>query len=857
MAPIGYSLVNRLDPERLFRPETVFLSCGTTMTGARLRDALAAAQFQGRIVETAEGATAIDLALIADPPENVPSVLAGLTGKLRGAAIVYSDPPDLRAAALAARARVIGPHSFGLAVPGIGLNALLTHLAPKPGRVALLGQSPSLARAVIDWAEPNGIGFSHIVGIGGNADIGFGRALDHLARDPGTGPILLEIADLRDPRLFLSAARAAARLRPIVALVPGARLADPGFTALAAFEAALARAGVLMTTSLGGFLAAAETLTRARPARGERLAIVGNSRGGCLLAADAALAAGIALTNLAPETRRVLGLVIGADPAPDAPIALQNAPGTKLSDIAAMLAAAPEAGGVLVIHTPSGPTDDAAIAALIACASTIRAPLLVAIPGEITGAAQRRRLAEAGVAAFATPEDAVSGFADLVRHRRIRAVARELPPSAVLDIAPDREAAAGVIAVTRANGRLILTQAEAFAILRAYGIGVLDSRLAATAESVAKAATAIGFPAVVKLSHPDLATVWPEGSVALDLPDAASARAAAGTIAARLKSRDQWPNGAQFLVQRQVRRARELRIRVVDQIVVGPTIGFGPGGGDLAEIGQLTVDLPPLNLALAHGLVERAGAGSILRLARGLGEADRGAVEAALVRVSQLIIDLPDIAALDIDPLFATEDGVFAASARIVLRPAGQNRAALAIAPWPAELAEEVDLRGRRFLIRPIRPEDAEAHQRLFERLGPEDIRFRFFSAVRALSPEQVVRMTEVDYGREIALIGVDMATGETAGVARLVRSDTDGAEGEFAVLVEDAAKGTGLGPALMHRLIAWARSEGVAEIVGQVLASNGRMLAFVRKLGFAIHRIQGEDDVMEARLPLARYLPR
>ncbi|HEX7388832.1 MAG TPA: GNAT family N-acetyltransferase [Acidiphilium sp.] len=856
MTPTGYSLVNRLDPERLFRPETIFLSGSATATGTRLREALAAAQFQGRIVETAEGATAIDLALIADPPETVPSILAGLTGKLRGAAIVYSDTPDLRATALAARIRVIGPHSFGLAVPGIGLNALLTHLPPKPGRVALLGQSPSLARAVIDWAEPNGIGFSHIVGIGGNADIGFGRVLDHLARDPGTGPILLEIAELRDPRLFLSAARAAARLRPIVALVPGARLTDPGFTALAAFEAALARAGVLMTTSLGGFLAAAETLTRARPARGERLAIVGNSRGGCLLAADAALAAGIALADLTPETRKVLSLIVGADPAPGAPIALPDAPGTKLADIAAMLAAAPEVGGVLVIHTPSGPADDAAITALIACAGAIKAPLLVAIPGETTGAVRRRRLAEAGVAAFATPEEAVSGFADLVRHRRIRAVARELPPSAVLDVAPDRKAAAGVIAAARAEGRLTLTQAEAFAILRAYGIDILDSRLAATAESVAKAATAIGFPAVVKLSHPDLATARPKGSVALDLPDAASARAAARLITARLQSRGEWPEGAQFLVQRQIGRARELRIRVVDQIVVGPTIGFGPGGGDLAEVGHLTVDLPPLNLALAHNLVERAGAASLLRLARGLGEADRGAVEAALVRVSQLVIDWPDIATLDIDPLFATGDGIFAASARIALRPAGTRRAALAIAPWPAELAEAVDLRGRRFLIRPIRPEDAEAHQRLFGRLGPEDIRFRFFSAVRALSPEQVVRMTEVDYGREIALIGIDVATGETSGVARLVRSDTDGAEGEFAVLVEDAAKGTGLGAALMHRLIAWARREGVVEIVGQVLASNGRMLAFVRKLGFSVHRIPGEDDVMEARLPLTGLKP-
>lgn len=852
MTPLGYSILNRFDPEALFAPKIVFLSgAATSSIGAGLRASMEQAGFPGRIIEASDEAAAIDLALIADPPDRVPTVLSALAGKLRGAAIVYADVEGLRDMALAARVRVIGPRSFGIAAPGAKLNALRSHMPPPPGRVALLGQSPALARAVIDWAAPNGIGFSHVVGIGGNADIGFGRVLDHLSRDPSTGPILLEIAGLRDPRLFLSAARAAARLRPIVAIAPGARLADPSSTTLAGFEAALRRAGVLMTRSLGEFLAAAETLTRARPARGDRLAILGNSRGACRLAADTALAAGIGLAELSDETRRVLALLLGREPERAAPIELPDTPGTRLADAAAMLAAAPEVGGVLVIHAPSGPDDDAAIAGLIACSGTIKAPLLAAVLGETTGGPQRRRLAESGVAAFATPERAVEGFGDLIRYRAIRAAARELPPSAVLEIAPDRETVRQAITAAREAGRTALPKDAGFAILRAYGIEVSDTRLADTPAEVERAADAIGFPVVVKVSHLDLARRRPAGSVSLDLPDGPSARAAAVLITARLGSRGDLPDGARFLVQRQISRGRELRILVAERPYVGPTIGFGPGGGDEGDTSRLAFDLPPLNLPLAESLIDRAGGSSLMRLGRGMDEADHEAVARVLVRVSQIVIDWPEIAGLEIDPLFALESAVFATNVRITLHPPGARRRKLAITPYPAHLSSDLDLKNRHFTIRPIRPEDAEAHQRLFSRLTPEDVRFRFFSAVRALTPEQIVRMTEVDYGRELALIAVDRASDETCGVARLVRSDTDGTEGEFAVLVEGAAKGHGLGSALMRHLIDWARDEGVIEIVGQVLADNHPMLEFVRRLGFKVLHVHGEDDVVETRLHL------
>ena len=847
-----------MQPESLLHPTRILLSGASTKHGTALRQSLAASAFTGIVTETLTDQ--LDLALIADHADNVPKALARLTGKLNGPAIVYADinTETLRIAARAAHIRVIGGRSFGIANPAIGLNALLAPRPAPPGRVALLSQSAAIARAVIDWAEPNGVGFSHIVGIGSNADIGFGRLLDHLARDPGTGLILLDIAQLRDPRLFLSAARAAARLRPIIALAPGARLADPSALGLRAYEAALSRAGLLLTTRFDAFLATAETLIRARPAQGSSLSILGNGLGVARLAADAALAAGLTLTTLTDETRRVLSLGLAQAPDASGPIAVLDVAGTKLADLAALLAAAPEVGGILVVHAPShNQDDDAAIDALIACARAITKPLLVAVLGASTGGPLRHRLSAAGLAAFATPEDAVSGFADLLRHRDARATARELPPSTIVEITPDATRIRALFADVTATHQTWLSQSQAFALLAAYGIAAPPYRTATDPDGVAAAAAELGFPVVVKLSHPDFAHHRPHGSVALDLPDQASAHAAATVITTRLHQRGEWPDGAVFIIQSQIQPARELSIRVKSHPIFGPIISLGPGGRDPTERSDNAVELLPLNLALAQALITRAGGDTLLRLRRGLAIANRDALATTLVRVSQLIIDWPNIASVELAPLFATPTGIKAASARIHLHRAGEPAIPLAIRPYPAHRIETVTLHNRPFIIRPIRPEDAAAHADLFTRIPAEDIRRRFFSAMRSLTPEQIIRMTEIDYTRELALIATDPPTPNaphppTHAVARLVGSDTDGAQAEFAILVEPAAKHLGLGEALMHRLIDWARAEGVQTIIGEILAENTPMLAFVQHLGFSLRHSHDDADIIEARLTLA-----
>jgi acetyltransferase len=418
-------------------------------------------------------------------------------------------------------------------------------------------------------------------------------------------------------------------------------------------------------------------------------------------------------------------------------------------------------------------------------------------------------------------------------------------------VAPDRTAVRRLFAQVRRAGRLSLYQDEALDVLAAYGIPGVPTRYVAQAEDAPEAAALLGFPVVVKLRQSVPPLERPPGALALDLHDADEARAAARLLVARQARRARTAPDAGILVQRQMMRARELGVRVADDATFGPVIAFGPGGTASDGTRDLAMDLPPLNLPLAHGLIGRCHAGATLGQARrDLPAADEQAVAEVLVRISQLIVDWPEIAALEVPALFSDASGVTAADAWLRLRAADEPPAVLAIAPYPSELVERWSGGGESFVIRPIRPEDAEQHGAFFRRLPAMDVRYRFFSTMRELSQEQTARLTQVDYDREMAFVAVREATGETVGVARLVR-ELDRRSGEFAVIVQPDVKGHGLASHLMQRLIDWARHCGMAEVVGQVLAENAPMLGFVRHLGFSLRRMPEEPDVIEARLVL------
>ena len=732
-------------PEFLFRPGSVVLIGAESPAGQQVQANLAASAFPGQIYTSdTPGAAPADLAVICALDGPIAPVFAALAERGTRTAIVLCLADGVGEAAKSAGIRALGPGSFGIAVPRLGLNLSRAHLAPHPGRLALVSQSAALCRVVLDWAEPNGVGFSTIAGIGGNADIGFGLVLDWLSRDADTGAILLDLRHIRDPRRFISAARAAARLRPVVAIRAGTRLADPDGLADASFDAVLRRCGVLGVSTLADLLAAAETLTRARPARGERLAIVTNATGPARLAADAALRDGLALARL--PTGEAFRHADPDDPA-------------RLAALATECAAMPEVGGILVVHAPAGPADAAAIDAIAAAGSAMKTPLLACAMGQTTGEPHRRRLAAAAIPAFATPEEAVRGFLHLVQHRRIRAAARELPASTVPDLHIQAATAAGLLGAAPAGP---LPPEAAAALLAAYGIAT-----------------------------------GPEPGLAL-------------------------------------------RVSLGEDPMFGPILAFGPAGLPRRD---RAIDLPPLNRALAETLIAQTA------IAAQIATIPNGPARTAdlLERASQLIVDHPRITGLSLDPIHLDAHGIRAAAPRITL--SDTPRPKLAIPPYPSEWVRTHQAGAETFTLRPIRPEDAAAHAEFFARLSPEDVRYRFFSAIRALSAEQIARLTQVDYAREMALLATNQA-GETVGVARLVR-DMDVGTAEFAIVVQASAKGRGLASALMRQLIAWGRAQGVRLIEGQVLADNAPMLAFIRKLGFTVRRNPAERDVMDAHLAL------
>ena len=491
---------------------------------------------------------------------------------------------------------------------------------------------------------------------------------------------------------------------------------------------------------------------------------------------------------------------------------------------------------------------------MIAAASVRRgraAPVLVAWTGQETAAPQRQAMTRAGLAVFDTPEAAVRGALHLAQDRRNRAAAAELPRRDVLDLKPDRELVRRILDGAAANRRLALDQEEALAVLAAYGLPTVPGRRAVGPDEAAAAAAMLRFPVVLKIISPDLEHKSEVGGVALGLETPRAVREAAEAMLGRMRALR--PDAAirGFLVQRQATRRLELRLRLGDDPMFGPWIGFGQGGtaADIAE--DEALDLPPLNLALAAQLIGRSRASKLLAGFRDWPPADRTAVAQALVRLSQIAVDWPQIAACSVNPLVADAQGVLALDASFTLRPRGEA-AFLAIPPYPSELVRPFKTpAGETLIVRPIRPEDAAAHAEAFRRIAPADIRWRFFSPIRELSPALIARLVQIDYDREMAFIATREATGETLGAARLVR-DPDGEEAEFAIIVADEVKGHGLGRFLMERLFEWAKAAGVRKVVGQILSDNAPMLAFVRRLGFAVRRCAGEEDVMAAEREVA-----
>lgn len=786
--------------------------------------------------------------LLVAPAAMAERALAGEAGRSYAGLLVpdgeASDGPRLAAAARAAGVRMIGPCSLGLAAPRLGLNATAVPVKLAAGSLALVAQSGSVAAGILAWAARRGIGLSGAIVLGEGADVDIADSLDHFGADPSTRTILLAIDDVIDAARFLSSARAAARIKPVLVLKPPRR--EPPWPALthaalivtsdAAHDAAFHRAGLLRVNDLDELFAAAETLGRARAAEAGRLAIVSNGEG---------------LAALAAARLQQLG---GAD-WPSQEI-VRTAQGYR--EAVARLLALDEVDAVLALNAPVAPADSADCARAVAEARA-RAPagkpvLAVWVGGGEESAAI---FAAAGIPSFATEKEAIVGFQHLTRHARLLKELMATPPALDEGAQPDIAAAAALVDRALAEGRNWLEPDEVARLLALFGIPALDLVIAADAAAAVEAARphfAAGRTVALKIVSPDVAHKSDVGGVALDLANAQAVRASADRMAARLQALRPEARLTGFVVQPMAHRAkaRELIAGFAVDPCFGPVIVFGRGGTAAELIADTHVALPPLDLASAENLIARTRVSRVLDAYRDVPAADRRAIAAVLVALGNIASALPQIRAMDLNPLLADARGAVAVDARVVLEPDPARRRRPAIRPYPATWTLKLALGERRFFIRPMKPEDELLVGAMLARVTPEDLRLRFFAPLKSFSHAFLARLTQLDYAREMAFIAIEEGSGAAAGAVRL-HAAPGHVEAEYAILLRSDLKGIGLGRALMELIIDWARAEHLKRVHSQVLAENGPMLALCRNLGFEITLDPDDVSVRRVALDLTR----
>ncbi|MBK7251453.1 MAG: bifunctional acetate--CoA ligase family protein/GNAT family N-acetyltransferase [Gammaproteobacteria bacterium] len=809
-----------------------------------------------------------DLAVICTPAPTVPAIVAQLGARGTRAAVVLTAglearrPADGRSHATvmleAARPhllRILGPNCVGLLVPGVGLNASFAHAAALPGTLAFIAQSGALTTAMLDWARARGIGFSHFISLGNSADVDFGDLLDHLASDPGTRAILLYIESIRHARKFMSAARAAARNKPVIVVKAGrapeaAKAAASHTGALAGadeiYDAAFRRAGMLRVDTTRELFQAAETLARLRPFEGRRLAILSNGGGPAVMATDELAARGGALARLTPETLAALDAVLPAIWSRGNPVdVIGDAPAERYLEALGPLVTDPGVDAVLFLHAPTAIVPASTIARV--CAPALAAagrPVLACWMGAAAVRHATKIFTEAGIPTYETPEEAVSAFMQMVRFRENQRQLMETPPSIPESFVPDAAAAQRLIDAALAAGRELLSEPESKQLLGTYGIPVVETRIARDLGEVQCAARELGFPVALKILSPDITHKSDVGGVALDIASPDALEAAVDAMLGRCRELRPAARLEGFTVQRMVRRggAHELIAGIASDATFGPVILFGQGGTAVEAIADEAIALPPLNRALAADLIGRTRIARLLAGYRDRPPVDHAALELALVQLAQLAADVPEIIELDINPLLVDEQGAIALDARVrVARAPERGAARLAIRPYPRELEERAEFEGRELLLRPIRPEDRLLHEAFLARISPEDMRTRFFRTVRTLPGSELARLTQIDYEREMAFIalGVDeRGDAETLGVAR-AHTDPENHAAEFAVLVRSDLKGRGLGSILLAKLVRYCRARGTQILHGEVLAENARMLHLAEASGF---RVESRD---------------
>lgn len=820
----------------------------------------------------------IDLVVITIPAPAIPKVMRQCGEKEVGAAIVLSagfGEVGARGKSLQSEivdlARthdipLIGPNCLGLVRPRVGLNATFAKSRVEPGHVALVAQSGAFCTALLDWADPQGFGFSAVASLGATADIGFGDVLDYLATDPHTRSILLYVEGISDARSFMSGLRVAARLKPVIVVKSGrhesgSRAAVSHTGALMGndrvFDAAVKRAGAVRVTTVAQLFSAAQTLASGTRVDGSRLGIVTNGGGPGVMAADRAADLLVPLATLGEQTISALNEVLPAHWSHSDPVdILGDADAERYQRACEIVLSDKEVDGLLVLLTPQAMTNPTACAkGVIEANRNTDKPVLACWMGDALVGEGRKQLTEAGIPQFRSPEAGVDAFGYLAGYRKNQQALLQVPPPLSIQRPPDVDGARLIIEQALSERRSLLSNTESKAILRAFHIPTTTSINVATASEALVAAESVGLPVAMKINSPDISHKSDVGGVRLNIREPRSVRTAFREMMDQVSKQAPQARITGVTVEPMLQQphAREIMIGIAHDPIFGPVISFGAGGTAVEIFADAQVALPPLNDYLSNELVSGTRAARYLQQFRNLPKVDPGILTGVLERISEIACELPEVLELDINPLLVDDQGVIAVDARIVVQApetSTERFGHMAIHPYPPELESQWQLAdGTDVTIRPIRPEDAKIEQEFVINLSAESKYFRFMQSVDQLTPLMLARLTQIDYDREMALIAVVEERDQQCilGVVRYI-SNPDRQSCEFALAVADESQRQGIGRQLMQRLMTVARDRGIEIMEGEVLSNNSKMLQLCERLGFRIAHNADDHDVTEVR---------
>ncbi len=767
--------------------------------------------------------------------------------------------------------RLLGPNSLGMMLPNLGLNASLAHAGAQPGKIAFVSQSAAICTTVLDWANNKGIGFSSFISLGDATDIDFDELLDYLGRDSRTTAILLYIDSINEKRHFLSAARAAARNKPILVIKSGrsqeggnaARLHTGGLDGNdAVYEAAFRRAGMLRVNDLVELFAAVETLAHSSPLQGERLAILTNGGGPAVLALDQLILNGGKAAQLDSETISALNHILPNTWSGQNPVDIGgDADAKRYSQCLEILMNADVADAILVLYSPSALGNGVEIAESIAKLIAThphrnKINVLTNWSGEDSAYYARKLFNNAGIPTYRTPEGAIGAFMHMVEYRRNQKLLQEVPQSIPDNIPTNAELSQKLLNDALEKGKKVLETHESSTILAAYGLNTIETHFSTTAEQAAEIANNIGYPVALKVQSPDIHYKSDVQGVVLNLNSHAEVLQAAKAIVDRVRQLNKDATIEGMIIQKMALTAgaQEIRVAVINDPVFGPAILLGEGGSEWQPTTDAAVALPPLNMALARYMVIQALKTHKLKdrhLPLGL---NMHALCVMLTQLSHLIIDCPEIATLDLNPVLCAGEQITLLDVNIQLQPCPvDNSNRLAICPYPKELEQQATLKnGLAIMLRPILPEDEPKHLAFDNSLSDEDRYKRYFGVRSKMTHEEMAVLTQIDYAREMAFIATakdENGDDITLGAVR-ASIDPDNTEAEFAMAVRSDHQGLGLGKLLLEKLITYYRNNDTQLLTGFTMFENRNMANLAKNLGFTV-TFDMEEQLIKMDLPL------